>query len=508
MKSLYTLIKNISKSEKRHFKLSINIEDTKYAYLFNTMERMAKLDKNELIIKLELSQDFNFKYLSVDLKYLHKKLLHSLKTYHLNHSASFKIRNYLDDIEVLFSKGMLSEALHFSTKCKKLIIRYELLGFIFELSKWEYKILGNISSVEEVIERSKLNLIIQDNWQELEHFNRMYFDCNVLRKIWPQSKLDYNSIIDENPIENLNEVKTFRAKIRLLQIHQLLAFLNSNKEKELILLDQINQIIDEEFKDFKEEDTYDYVKIFSRYLYLYLALAPEKISSVSELFLSLPKQFTFQNEHLKAFVNIYTINFILSYYIEQKAFDVATEFLDQSGLDLNYYRHKSNQSFLVGTIYKSAFVYFCNGNFDKALDYINLIVNTSFIEEESDVLEFSSLLNLFIHYELGNFQLVLNLLNPTHKYFKRSKIFKNNFKEIFKLLQDFCAFEYDLPSQLVEGYVHNLNTKHKELIIIVEKYFAINEWLNSKLLNQASIKQNKNTEKLIYFSQIIGDFEK
>jgi hypothetical protein len=508
MESLYKLVKNSTKSEKRYFKLQMGSEETKYRFLFTVLDGLEKLDKKVLLQKLALSQQYNFKYLMVDVKYLHKKLLLSLKAYSLNHSASFKIRDKLDSVEILFSKGMFLAAKKQVNTCKKIIIRHELFGFIFELSKWEYKIIGNLTSVVDVLERSKENSLLQNYWMQLEHLNRLYFECNLLRKTWPHSQLRYAQIIESNPLLNQNIAQTFRAKIRLLQIHQLFYFLNGNKIKELYLLDNINQIIDKDFSEFKEEDTYDYIKLFSRYLYLYLSLYPDKIKVTSQQFLSLPGKYSPQNEQLSAFVSIYLINFILSYYIDQKSYRMASQFLNNLSLDLSYYRHKTNQSFLVGTIYKSAYVYFCDGDYEKGLDNINIIVNTSFIDEQSDVVEFSSLLNLLLHYEMGNFQLVCNLLSPTHKYFKRSKIFKNDFSEIFKLLKDFCAFGSNLPPDIIAEYLNSLNTKHQGLVSTIEKYFAISDWLNAKLLSQSSMTRNLDSKQLINFSEFNIHFEK
>lgn len=65
-------------------------------------------------------------------------------------------------------------------------------------------------------------------------------------------------------------------------------------------------------------------------------------------------------------------------------------------------------------------IYFGNGNYDKALDYLNKWLNLPKSLERQDLQTLARILNLIIHYEMGNTLLLESLLRSTYRYLKKA----------------------------------------------------------------------------------------
>jgi hypothetical protein len=69
--------------------------------------------------------------------------------------------------------------------------------------------------------------------------------------------------------------------------------------------------------------------------------------------------------------------------------------------------------------YQFAYLHFMVGDFRMALKDINVVLNYRHHSERADVVGFARLLNMIIHYELGNFTVMRYAVDSTRRFLKK-----------------------------------------------------------------------------------------
>ena len=106
---LFDLIKSLSKSEKRFFKLQSSLQsgDKNYVRLFDCIDRMEEYDE-EQIKKLFKGEKF-IKHLPSEKNHLYKLILKSLRSYYSDTSVSSMLKQEIKNIEILYNKALFDE---------------------------------------------------------------------------------------------------------------------------------------------------------------------------------------------------------------------------------------------------------------------------------------------------------------------------------------------------------------------------------------------------------------
>ena len=101
----FTLIKNLTMSEKRYFKIFSERhtigEQNKYVVLFDILDRMNNEDDDKIkdsLYKVKINPQF----LSADRNYLYHLILKSLNDFHDSKTLNLEIKELLLSIEILF----------------------------------------------------------------------------------------------------------------------------------------------------------------------------------------------------------------------------------------------------------------------------------------------------------------------------------------------------------------------------------------------------------------------
>nr|MBA3705747.1 hypothetical protein [Bacteroidota bacterium] len=140
--------------------------------------------------------------------------------------------------------------------------------------------------------------------------------------------------------------------------------------------------------------------------------------------------------------------------------------------------------------YNIAYLFFGSGEYTKALFWLNKILNSSEIDARQDILSFSRILNLIIHYELGNNDVLEYTVKSTYRFLYT----RNRLYEFETILLNFIrklpkSFK---PVELIQSF----SELRKELITLSEnsfekkalEYLDLISWLESKI-NKTSYAQ-------------------
>jgi tetratricopeptide (TPR) repeat protein len=131
--------------------------------------------------------------------------------------------------------------------------------------------------------------------------------------------------------------------------------------------------------------------------------------------------------------------------------------------------------------YKIASLYFGDGNYDKSIDYLNKIINST-ADLRYDLQCYARLMHLLSHYELGNYELMEPLTKSVYRYMAKMKNLTVVEEEMFRFLRSSLKMS---PAQLkpeLEKFLQKI--KHLEKNRFETRAFAyldIISWLESKV---------------------------
>jgi hypothetical protein len=146
--ALFVLIKSLSKSEKRYFRLQPMAEDGQHRLLFDAMEKLSTYDEDKLLKLLKNSPIIDA--LSIAKNRLYHTLLKSLASFHHKATARAEVMRLLQSIEVLYTRDLFEQADKLVYSAQKIACKNELSALQLELNEWKERILEalNIPGVE------------------------------------------------------------------------------------------------------------------------------------------------------------------------------------------------------------------------------------------------------------------------------------------------------------------------------------------------------------------------
>ncbi|MEH6406595.1 MAG: hypothetical protein V7767_04875, partial [Leeuwenhoekiella sp.] len=166
---LFILIKSLSKSEKRQFKLYVGrLEgnaESKYLQLFNLLDKMNHYYESEILKKgiVKKQQLSNLK------AHLYKQILISLRLSPAHQNIRVQIREQLDFATVLYAKGLYQQSLKLLDKAKQMAIENEEKNVAYE-----------IVELEKVIESQYITRSMSTRADELSHQAELLSQQNMM----------------------------------------------------------------------------------------------------------------------------------------------------------------------------------------------------------------------------------------------------------------------------------------------------------------------------------------
>ena len=489
--NLFVLIKSLTKSEKRQFKLYVgrmdSNEDSKFLNLFNLLDKMRKYDEKKIVdsnivTKQQLS---NLK------AHLYKQILISLRLNPQHKNVKLHIRGQIDFATILYQKGLYKQSLKILGKVKSYALKYDENTSAYEIVEFE-KLIESLYVTRSLTNRTD-ELVNQTN--HLKQLNDVSSSLsNISLQLYEKlikagyAKSDYESkeiktIFDEkikyyNP-ENLG----FREKIIYYQSwvwYSLLAqdFLSSYK--------YASKWIDT-FNNKPEMIRIHPVYYLKGYNFLLEALSlikyPSKFKNRLDDMIEVVDDQSFPvNQNLNALIFLYKYNNLFNLHVLEGTFKesikIIPEVLDGIEKNKNFIDHHH----IMLLYYKIACMYFTVDDFDKCIKYTSLIMRNKNIKMREDLQCFTRILNLIAHWEAGLDFNLDKIIKETYNYLDKLNDLHEVQKTILKYLN---GLENIYPGE-IKGFLRNLyNELKKYEDDPYEKraflYLDIISWLESKI---------------------------
>ena len=489
---LFDLIKSLSKSEKRFFKLSSSLQsgDKNYLKIFDLIEKQKSYDEEE--IKKAFKNEVFIHHFPSEKNHLYKLILKSLRNFHADNSVSSVLRQEIKNIEILHKKALYKECNKFVNRAKKLAIAHEKFYYLFELISWEKLLL------EEAFEAGKFDKNLDDLLREetevieklrnLAEYHILYSKINyVFRRGGFARNAEEKGIVSEiannHLIKGKNTALSTRAATICYYIKGLCASTNRNYKESFQYFLKVKSILDKN-PIIKSDLAKRYVRTLNHLLYCYIDDKDyPKAEEIITLLKLLAKEKDFNSVDIKVilFTTTYLGELLLLYKTGE--YENAVKLVDDIIKGLEQYGEKINKEKEVLFSYTIAYVYFGSGEYNKALFWINKVLNDNEQDLRQDIYSFSRLFNLVIHYELGNVDLLEYIIKSTFRYLSKNEkdytIENVILKHMKKLSKISGAIEQKDHLRQMKNDLDHIFKNPTERVVL--DYFDFNAWVNSKL---------------------------
>lgn len=429
--NLFRLIKAMSVAEKKHFRKVASLHvirgENNYLKLFDVLDRQKEYDP--AAVRNALRGESLLGHLASSKYYLYKLILKSLRSFHCGSSADSRLRDMLGAVEVLHEKGLFDDVSNLLGKARRLAEKYQRHLPLMEICRWENRVamekvdLGTFersrkSNLEEMRSLAEKELLAQEINLFRDPFVLKYAregnfrDVKGLKEVFnaQQGKLkgiDYSSL-------------SFNARkyICLRSISYYMLILDYQKsiewsEKTISLL--------ESNPHFLNENPKYYLQAFAQQMTAYTLIgkyrdclrAARKMKAISVRFPVAGR------ESAERFI-FSTVNLELAAYINAGLFREGIEAIRDLETRAEQFRGKLSRYILIPAYYNASFLYFTTGDFTGASSWISKILNNREAEGYVKyILCCARMMNLMIHFEKGNHELVQYLSKSTMRYLSK-----------------------------------------------------------------------------------------
>ncbi len=398
---LFHLIHSLTKPEKRFFKLQCSLQsgDKNYLVVFDAIEKMETYSEQELLKSIKKQNIL--KNLPVYKNYLYSQILKSLRIY--KESKEPELFNLLLEAEILERKTLdipckdrLEKALKLAFKNHSYSIAILIL---MQLAKIATKIQRK-SIAKDVEEYYRQGIEVMNALQEEFHNSKIYYKLFIAKREADPEKI--KTLLDDLNLEfeRLTPPKSGNFYASLHYFHTM-AFLCMLRKKAKESNTYFKEIVDlwEAHPKLIANDTYRYkIHVFN---YLQNCSPLRKYEEFEETLAKLRKVPSSSPLEEKAtFSNSFYLELI--YYMNTNQWEKAKAIVPEIEAGLKKYEAIMTPGRVTSYHYNITVLYMTLEEFETAQDWLNKILHSDRAEPRKDIQRSARILELVIHYELGN----------------------------------------------------------------------------------------------------------
>ncbi len=501
---LFDLVKSLTKSEKRFFKLSSSLQsgEKNYLKIFDVIDKQNEYNENA--IKDQFAGETFIKHFPSEKNHLYKLILKSLRSYHSDNSISSVLKQEIKNIEILYNKALFKECNKFLMRAKKSAIEYEKFYFLFELISWEKLLLeeefedGQFTKDLDTLIREEQEVI--EKLRNLAAYHVLYSKINyVFRSGGFVRNNEDRELVDEIANHPLIKGKNTALSKRAATIcyytqgscsraHGDYKIAQEKFARVKMILDSVPKI--------KKDLAKRYVRTVSNTLACQIDMGNynEALATIREMepLRELPG-FKRADIHMNIFKDISIGK--LKIYHGTGDFVSGLRAVEEILETLDKYEGMLHKEQELNFSYHIAYIYFGAGMYNKALFWINKVLNDNENTLRQDIYSYARLFNLIIHFELGNYDLLEYISKSTKRYLhKRQRDYefeKLVIEYIRKLIRvNNVIDKRDLFIRFKDQLNTMINGPEDQVVL---KFFNFTRWIDSKIDNSSfseSIKKS------------------
>lgn len=425
--SLHPLIHTLGKNEKRFFKMFARQGGRKGEHrlliLFDEMAgtptgQPIQIDrKNVGILRSDLPSAM-YK--------LNNLLMKALRTYHSGKTEESRLRAEMEDLEILFRKGLFTSC---RRKIQKVRIRageFENFNILLQLTDWDLQLMRSQPPSDPIQAMQELNLKKQEllaKLQEHEEFLAIYRMVFMISKLRPTQR-------NQNQEEQLNllfhspwlaegvTVKTLIGRLCRLIVPGLRAMQESEFPVAIALFDEAKTLFDgHRFLIQQHSDIYRVTLTNLLNACLWLG-NQERYKNILDGLPDIRMESRTDKRRLQVLLYYSDLLYCLNFGEKERGTLLVREIQSWISNELDEFE----TDVLFNFYYNSCLFHFMNGNYKEAIQLLNQVLNSKRQDLRQDIYDYAQLFQMVVHWELGNTDLLEYQIQNVRRYIKNRKI--------------------------------------------------------------------------------------
>lgn len=489
----FQLVKSLEKSEKRNFKLYMkrNSADSnlKIIQLFDAMDKMdgyeeaTLLRKNKSIQKQQLS---NLK------AHLYRSILSSLRLIKQEDNITIQLNEQMDFARILYNKGLYLQTLKVLDKMKELAKEFEQITYLQQILFFEKKIEGLY--ITRSIQNRAEKLSIESNAvdEQLSNISKLsnlslqlyswYIKNGVARN---EAEGDEVKQYFETHIpSNAEKLTGFYEQLYLYQSQCWVSFI---RQDYLLYYRYSQKWVDlfSKYPSMIEAETAHFIKGMHNLMSAHFDVQHEKkLVETIELFEKFTqRKVVQQNDNYRILCFMYLYIAKINQHFLEGTFTEGLRLVPHIEEKLEEYELFLDRHRVLTFYYKIACLYFGSGDNEKAIEYLNKIINWR-VDLRTDLQCYARLLHIIAHYEMGNFDLLEYLIKSVYRFMGKMKNLSAVEEEMFRFLRQSFKLSPDQFKPAFEKLLQRiLQYEGNRFETRAFVYLDVISWLESKIEN-------------------------
>ena len=492
---VFQLIKSLTRSEKRHFRLFANrqgsSEGLKFLQLFDAFDAAAHYNDERVLAQVPAIKKAQLANLKAN---LYRQLLASLRMYHAGQNLDIQLREQVDYARVLYNRGLYQQSLRMLERVKTAAQQVGMSHIALQALDFE-----------KLIEAQYITRSLRGRAQELstealvlvEHVSQQHVLSNLALRMYGfylqigharnQQDFDRLTTFFRSALANVDMRKAdFFERLYYYQGHVWYHTITQNfpacyryAQKWVDLFEQNPTI--------REQQTMLYLKglhnlLIASYNLLYYSKFTQVLNTL-EAFANNPERRSNPNIEMLLFLYIYT-NRINAYFMRgrfSEGLGIVPPLLDK----LAQFQQQLDPHRLMVFHYKIASLYFGSGDFNKAIEYLTKVIQFKDSALREDIQCFARILNLIAHYEAGRDESLDYQVKSVYRFLGKMDDQQQMQVAIFQFLRTLGTLN---RQELKSAFV-----RLKDQLIVISSnpferrpfmYLDIVSWLESKIENR------------------------
>lgn len=446
--TLHKFIQSLNTTEKRYFKLYASLhvkgEENDYMRLYDIIEKQKVYD--EQIIKQQHAKEAFIKRLPQSKNHIFNMLLKSLAAYYSDNSVADTITNQLKYIQILYRKKFYSKCLEIIKKAKVMAHRFDYYDKLMELINYERIISGSTQNVINITYYKKIESETNDAIKKITNINQ-YKNLHALINNVVVNRGIARDEKDNRIIQNMMKHPLMKSeelaltKLSKTSYHFILFSYAYGLGNFRLLLKSVDALISlfEEDIEYAKEYALSYFKIIRHKAISHYMLGEIKETQMAIKKLKLATQLCTRGAN--KFLESDHTQFIISFELELMIYEEGKKYEYKKITSLinsfTQFKNELNEQNLLDYLYSFAIYFFKHNQYEEALLWSNKIINKTDKDIRQDIHCANRILNLMIHFDLGNHNLLEYIIPSTKRYIsKKSKLYKveETFLASFRLI--------------------------------------------------------------------------
>lgn len=483
---LHDLVSRLTKSEKRYIKVQAGTREKDYVQLLDALLALRVYDEGQLVRD---NEGANFvKHLAVNKRYLYELLLRLLTNFKQK-VLKDKVLEKINATNVLIAKGLYVAAFRELRKGQKIAEKYEF----FDLQVLLFDLEKNLLTKQAFRKQSDraIHRIFEaeaNSLEQLKNTNEYWYLAQQIaqfqlrfQKIQTEEQREQLAYLTQSAkFTDISLATNFRSKLFFYQANATYQFMLGKVQQAYEINSSFLDLLDTH-SHFLQLYAERYLATLNNMLIDSLVigkydLLEEGISRLDRLHQRPAFQFI-KNMEARVFRQRYLL--LLNWSLSRTDFGKAMEWIPEIAEGLEQFDQQIEKHHRITFYYLNAYILFQNARYDQALSWNNRILNDPKEDVVKEIFYFARILNVLIHYELGNYTLLESLLLSTPKYLKSRRAIYATEKALFRFLgQSLKCIDKAEQQQLAAGFrkeVHDLFLDPRERRVF--NYLDLRWWL-------------------------------